>query len=136
MIFLEIFMSDNHSTKPRNAKAILKKSSVGVLGGLVVILGVILVPYPGPGWLIVFAGLGVLSTEFDSAKRVLDFARGKYDAWQDWLKNQSLVIKIIFWLLTCVVVVVTIWLLNGYGLISDLLHLGWDWVRSPLPFFY
>lgn len=120
----------------QKTKAAVKKTSVGILGGLVVVLGLILVPYPGPGWLIVFAGLAILSTEFDSAQRILDFAKGKYDAWQDWLKQQSRPIQLLFWLLTAIVVVVTIWLLNGYGLISDLLHLGWDWVRSPLPFFY
>jgi hypothetical protein len=83
----------------------------------------------------VFAGLAILATEFDRAQRILDFAKGKYDAWQEWLKKQPMPIQLIFWLLTFIVVVVTIWLLNGYGLINDLLHLGWGWVHSPLPFF-
>jgi hypothetical protein len=44
-------------------------------------------------------------------------------------------IQLVFWLLTFIVVVLTLWLLDGYGMINDLLNLGWDWVRSPLPFF-
>jgi len=123
------------TTKLHKTKRALKKSTIGVLGGLVVLLGIVLVPYPGPGWLIVFAGLAILATEFDRARKVLDFAKGKYDTWQDWLKKQPRYIQLTFWLLTFIVVVLTIWLLNGYGMINDLLNLGWDWVRSPLPFF-
>jgi len=123
-------------SKLQRTRATIKRATIGVLGGLVVILGIILIPYPGPGWLIVFAGLAILATEFDQAQRVLDFAKGKYDEWQDWLNQQSKIIKTIFWLLTFVVVVVTVWLLNGYGFINDFLNLGWDWVRSPLPIFY
>jgi uncharacterized protein (TIGR02611 family) len=119
-----------------NAKRHAKRIAIGIIGGLVLIIGIIAIPYPGPGWLIVFAGLAILSTEFDWAQRVLDYARGKYDAWQEWLKRQSLAIRAGFWLLTCAVVITTIYLLNGYGFINDMLNLGWDWLRSPLPFFY
>ncbi len=112
-----------------------KRTAIGILGGVVLVAGVVMIPYPGPGWLVVFAGLGILSTEFAWAKRVLTYARGKYDAWEAWLKKQPRAIKATFWLLTCGVVIVTIWLLNGYGFMNDFLHLGWDWVRSPLPFF-
>jgi uncharacterized protein (TIGR02611 family) len=113
----------------------LKRAGVGFIGGLVVIIGIIAIPYPGPGWLIVFAGLGILSKEFPWAKRILDYAKVRYDAWDKWIKRQSFIVRGLFWLMTCILVVVTLWLLNGYGLISDFLHLGWDWIRSPLPFF-
>lgn len=122
-------------SKVQKTKKALKKSTIGVLGGLVVLLGLILVPYPGPGWLIVFAGLAILATEFDRARQVLDFAKGKYDDWQVWLKNQSSIVKAAVLLLTFAIVIMTIWLLNGYGIINNLLNLGWDWIRSPLPFF-
>lgn len=109
-----------------------KKTLVAAIGGIVLIIGIIAIPYPGPGWLIVFAGLGILATEFAWARNVLQFARGKYDAWQNWLNKQNGIVKALFWLLTATVVVVTIWLLNGYGLINQWFHLGMDWVRSPL----
>jgi len=39
------------------------------------LLGLALVPLPGPGWLIVFLGLGIMATEFAWAERLLDFGR-------------------------------------------------------------
>lgn len=119
----------------RSAKQHTKRVGIGILGGIVLVVGIIAIPYPGPGWLIVFAGLGILSTEFDWAKRLLDYARGKYDAWQDWLSAQATWVKVVFWLATFLVVVTTIWLLNGYGIIDAVLHLGLPWVHSPLPIF-
>ncbi len=62
----------------------LKRIFVGIGGGLVVIIGIIAIPYPGPGWLIVFAGLAILATEFEWAQRILDKAKGEYDKWQAW----------------------------------------------------
>lgn len=109
----------------------MKRLAVGIGGGVVLVVGIIAIPYPGPGWLIVFAGLGILSTEFAWAQRILDFAKGKYDAWQDWLKGQKAWVKAIFWGLTCLIVITTIWLLNGYGLINQWLDLNQDWLKSP-----
>ncbi|TFD62797.1 TIGR02611 family protein [Cryobacterium suzukii] len=43
---------------------------VGLLGTMIVSIGIILIPLPGPGWLIVFLGLAVLGTEFASARRL------------------------------------------------------------------
>lgn len=113
----------------------VKKIGVGIVGGIVLLAGIVMIPYPGPGWLVVFAGLGILSTEFEWAHRVLQFARKKYDAWTDWVKSQNKYVKAAIWLATAAVVIVTIWLLNGYGLINSWLNLGWDWVKSPLPIF-
>ena len=48
---------------------------VGLLGGAIVVLGIILIPLPGPGWLIVFAGLALLATEFVWAERLLRYGR-------------------------------------------------------------
>ena len=109
-----------------------KRTIIGTAGGLIVLIGLVAIPYPGPGWLIVFAGLAILATEFDWAQRILDRARGRYDQWQYWMSQQTPSIKFLFWLLTTIVVVVTIWLFNGYGLINDWLNIGWDWLRSPL----
>ncbi len=48
---------------------------VGLLGAGIVGIGLILVPLPGPGWLIVFLGLAVLGTEFPAAHRVGAFLK-------------------------------------------------------------
>ena len=66
-----------------------KRVAIGVAGGVVVLIGIVLIPYPGPGWLIVFAGLAILATEFTFAQRVLDTARARYEQWVAWLKRQA-----------------------------------------------
>ncbi|WP_259338482.1 PGPGW domain-containing protein, partial [Clavibacter phaseoli] len=40
---------------------------VGILGLAIVLVGIVLIPLPGPGWLIVFLGIAVLGTEFPAA---------------------------------------------------------------------
>jgi uncharacterized protein (TIGR02611 family) len=105
---------------------------VAVLGGLVLAAGVIMIPYPGPGWLVVFAGLAILATEFVWARRVLDYARGKYDAWTDWLGRQSLLVRLVVFTLTGLVVVATLYLLNAFYLVASVVGLEhWTWLQSP-----
>jgi len=109
-----------------------KRIVIGIAGGLVVLLGLVLVPYPGPGWLIVFAGLAILATEFDGASKVLDFAKDKYDRWSAWLKRQHPVVQLLVLALTGLVVVTTVWLVNGFGIANSLLQLNQPWLISPL----
>ena len=45
--------------------------SVALVGLIVVVAGIILLPLPGPGWLIVFGGIAIWATEFAWAKRLL-----------------------------------------------------------------
>jgi hypothetical protein len=47
-----------------------------LIGGLVVVvIGIALIPLPGPGWLVVFAGLAILATEFTWAEILLERAK-------------------------------------------------------------
>ena len=46
---------------------------IGVLGTLVVGLGIVLIPFPGPGWAIVILGLAIWAIEFAWAKNLLEF---------------------------------------------------------------
>ncbi|WP_243399214.1 TIGR02611 family protein [Cryobacterium zongtaii] len=48
---------------------------VALAGLTVMAVGLILVPLPGPGWLIVFVGVAVLGTEFPAAHRVTTVVR-------------------------------------------------------------
>ncbi|MFZ1360563.1 MAG: TIGR02611 family protein [Candidatus Saccharimonadales bacterium] len=112
-----------------------KRVAIGIVGGSVLLAGIVMIPYPGPGWATVFVGLAILSTEFEWAQRLLHVAKGTYMAREQWLARQAQWVRALFWLLTCVVVITTIWLLNGYGFMNALLGLGWDWLDSPLPLF-
>jgi uncharacterized protein (TIGR02611 family) len=105
--------------------------TVAVVGLLVLGLGILLIPYPGPGWLVVFAGLGILATEFAWAHRLLKFARKHYDRFMEWFSAQSLVVKGLGVLLTTVVVLVTLWLLGTFSLVGGWFGLEWSWLARP-----
>lgn len=109
-----------------------KRVLTGIVGTLVLVAGIIMIPYPGPGWLIVFAGLGILATEFAWAQRMLDVTKGYYDKWTVWVKSQPLWMRVIVFALTALVVVMTLWLVNAFGLMNAWLNLPFDWATSPL----
>lgn len=114
----------------------IKKTFVTVIGFTVLVIGIILIPYPGPGWLTVFAALGILSTEYDWAQRLLKYAKQRYDAWGNWLKKQNMGVQLTLSLSTLAVTVVTLWLVNSGGVINHAFHLDQDWADSPLPVFH
>lgn len=67
---------------------VLYRVIITVFGGLIVIVGLILVPLPGPGWLIVFIGLTVLGSEYHWARRLLGWLRMAlakfWERWRAW----------------------------------------------------
>ena len=67
--------------------------AITVLGVSIVLVGIVLLPLPGPGWLIIFAGLGVLATEYVWAHRLLRRARTMVTAWTRWALRQSLWVR-------------------------------------------
>jgi uncharacterized protein (TIGR02611 family) len=54
-----------------------RRIAVTIAGFGVLIIGIILIPLPGPGWAIVFAGLAILATEYVWAQRLLNYAKNK-----------------------------------------------------------
>ncbi|PRY40550.1 TIGR02611 family protein [Umezawaea tangerina] len=105
---------------------------VGVVGGLVLVAGVLMIPYPGPGWLVVFAGLAILATEFEWAGRVLKFAKHYYDRWVAWLKRQPLVVKLLVLAGTGLIVLATLWLLGALALVGGWFDIHQPWLESPI----
>jgi uncharacterized protein (TIGR02611 family) len=61
---------------------------VGLVGAFVVILGLILVPLPGQGWLVVLLGLVILASEFEFAQRWLHLLKRTLKVWTEWMKVQ------------------------------------------------
>lgn len=59
----------------------IRKVSIFVVGWVIVIVGLVLVPLPGPGWAIVFVGLSLLATEFAWAARLKDRVQQWLAAW-------------------------------------------------------
>lgn len=107
------------------------KTLIALLGWSVLLLGMVMIPYPGPGWVIVFVGLSILAKEFEWASDMHDFVRRKYDEWYAWIARQPGYVRVIFWCLTALTVIITVWLVNGYGLLSSWLNLDIDWLSSP-----
>ncbi len=62
---------------------------MAVVGCSVVVLGLVLVPFPGPGWLIVIVGLAILATEFVWAQGLLRMVRRRVEAWTTWIARAS-----------------------------------------------
>jgi uncharacterized protein (TIGR02611 family) len=62
---------------------------VTIIGGLVVAIGLVLLPLPGPGWLIIFAGLGILATEYPWAARLLSSMRRFAERFGAWVKSKG-----------------------------------------------
>ncbi|MGE5227498.1 MAG: PGPGW domain-containing protein [Planctomycetaceae bacterium] len=54
-----------------------KRIAVTIVGFAVLIAGVALLVLPGPGWLLIFIGLGILGTEYVWAQRLLRIAKEK-----------------------------------------------------------
>ncbi len=55
----------------------MKTVVTAVLGALLLIAGIALLVLPGPGFVLVAAGLTVLATRFDWARKPLDYAKDK-----------------------------------------------------------
>ena len=108
------------------------RTVVGVVGLAVLIVGIIAIPYPGPGWAIVFIGLAILATEFDWARRALKYVRVRYDRVMDWFKAQGLWVQALGFLLTAAVVVGTLWLLGALAWSAGVVGIDWPWLKSPI----
>jgi uncharacterized protein (TIGR02611 family) len=67
---------------------VLWRVGVTIVGVAIIVVGIILLPLPGPGWVVIFAGLGVLATEYEWAARLLRWAKDMLVSWKDWLIRQ------------------------------------------------
>lgn len=66
-----------------------KKVGVSLIGIPILILGIILIPLPGPGLLVSLLGLIILSTEFDWAHRYQMKARSELKKIYDKAKERT-----------------------------------------------
>ncbi len=84
------------------------KIGVAVLGSIVVAGGLVLVPLPGPGWLIVFAGFAIWSIEFRWAKRLNRYVRERVSAWTTWYGDQGWPLRIAIGAVLFILIVVAV----------------------------
>ncbi|HZM81231.1 MAG TPA: TIGR02611 family protein [Candidatus Limnocylindrales bacterium] len=98
------------------------KTLIAAWGALVVAVGIVLIPLPGPGWLIVILGLTILAIEFVWARNLLRFTRDKLRAWTRWLGRQPLFVRILFGLAGLVFVGAVAYLTLRFSLGLDAWH--------------
>lgn len=78
------------------------RSVITVLGVAVIAVGVVLLALPGPGWLVIFAGLGILASEFSWARRLLEYARDQVSRWAKWVAHQGRIVQALLGLVSLV----------------------------------
>jgi uncharacterized protein (TIGR02611 family) len=91
---------------------------IAALGGLIVALGLVLVPLPGPGWAIVFGGLAIWAIEFAWAARLLHWVRRQ-------VRNFTQMMKRLHWSLRAA---------SSVAVIAVLLSITWLWVKHRYGF--
>jgi uncharacterized protein (TIGR02611 family) len=105
---------------------------VAVIGLAVLAAGIVAIPYPGPGWAIVFVGLAILATEFDWARRLLAYTRKRYDNVMAWFRRQGRWVQALGAALTGAIVLATLWLFGAVGWSAELVGVSHEWLKSPI----
>ena len=106
------------------------QATIAFLGALVVAIGVVLIPFPGPGWLIVLAGLAIWAVEFVWAQRLLHFTRSQLDMWWRWLRGQNLLVRMLAGLVGLIFVVSVVWLSLRFSVGVRSLDEIWDYITT------
>src|SRR5262245_51661774 len=104
------------------------KIGIGVLGALVVALGVVLIPFPGPGWAIVIVGLAIWAIEFAWAKHLLDFTKRNVKAWTSWIGRQSLPVRGLIGIVGMIFVAAIVWASVRVSFHVDLIDKAREWL--------
>jgi uncharacterized protein (TIGR02611 family) len=107
--------------------------TVGLVGLVLIGGGLLLVPLPGPGWLIVILGIAVWASEFEPASNLLDFVKVRVRRWEQWVRVQPRWVQALVGLVTFVFVMAIIWsALKVTGLPSFLPDDLTQWLQTTL----
>lgn len=77
-----------HFVKARRTLHLSWQVGVFLVGLAVVVAGVIMLVIPGPGWLVIFAGMAVWATEFVWAQLVMRWTKRKLSDGTSWWKRR------------------------------------------------
>jgi uncharacterized protein (TIGR02611 family) len=106
------------------------KISIAIVGGLVVAVGIVLIPLPGPGWLIVILGLTIWAIEFVWARHLLRFTREKLRSWTRWVGRQSLFVRLVIGLAGLIFVGLVAATTLKYSFGIDVISKAWTYVTT------
>ncbi len=65
-----------------------KKLIISVIGFTVLLIGLAMVVLPGPAFIVIPIGLGILATEFIWAKKLLDRVKSSASNVKEWVSKQ------------------------------------------------
>ncbi len=119
---------DRIRAKPTGRLAL--KIGVGVLGTLVVAVGIVLIPFPGPGWAIVILGLAIWAVEFTWAQRLLHFTKKHVQSWTHWVLRQSLPMRALLGLVGFAFICAVVWISVKLSIGVDLAAMIWNFVTG------
>ncbi len=115
--------------KSRPASRRLYRLAVFGVGLVIVLVGLALVPLPGPGWAIVFLGIAIWASEFEKAQQLLEWGKGVLSRWNTWVLAQAWYVKVGVALATMALVGLVFWGLFVLGGVPTWLP---DPVEQPL----
>jgi uncharacterized protein (TIGR02611 family) len=98
-----------HKIRQNPTGRLALKVGIGVLGGVVVAVGIVLIPFPGPGWAIVILGLAIWAVEFAWAKNLLEFTKRHVQSWTHWIARQTWPIRLLVGLVGMIFVSAVVW---------------------------
>ena len=103
------------------------KVGVATLGALVVAVGIVLIPFPGPGWAIVILGLAIWAIEFTWARSLLEFTKRHVQSWTRWVGRQSIPVRALVGVVGLIFVSFIVWasVLLSFHINLVTLVLGW-----------
>ncbi len=103
---------------------------IGVLGGVVVAIGIVLIPFPGPGWAIVILGLAIWALEFAWAKHLLEFTKRHVQSWTHWIGRQSLPVRAVIGVVGMIFVSAIVWTSVKLSFGIDLIAVARQWLSG------
>jgi len=106
------------------------KIGIGALGAVVVAVGIVLIPFPGPGWAIVILGLAIWAVEFHWARRLLHFTKKHVQSWTHWVLRQSLPMRALIGLAGFIFISGVVWLSVKLTMDIDLASVIWNFVTG------
>jgi uncharacterized protein (TIGR02611 family) len=104
------------------------KIGVAALGAIVVAIGIVAIPLPGPGWAIVIAGLAIWAIEFAWARHLLEFTKKHVLAWTHWIGRQSWPVKALVGLATFLFVSAVVYISFRVSFGIDLIDKAREWL--------
>ena len=119
----------------RPAAELTYRIVVAVVGLVMLVVGIIAIPYPGPGIAICFVALTILATEFEWARRLHAWARKRIEPVVAWFRSRGRWGRLLGTALTALILVGSLWIFGVLGWVAGLVGVegAWlEWFKSPI----